>query len=275
MSLTELDANRLEQALADSADWRGAELARVDKNVLAVDERSFGRVHARRVGTDLAYYRYFSGPMRLRTGDEAVVPSLAAWYADRGAPCFVRLSPLCASEDLLCTLADAGLVQTGFMSLLYGSPRAAHPGRADHVRVVEVGAEDEQTFLGLWTHDVPESERAVRQRLACAEFTHWRRYVAFVDDQPAAYAAMFVSTSTHTAVLAAAGTVPPLRRRGCQAALVRRRLSDAAAADCDLVAVEATPGSPSQRNLERLGLRLAVTRVLWTLERSGPGGRRA
>jgi hypothetical protein len=264
-SLTELVAGRLERALADAAYWRGAELQSVEGNPLAIDDTSFGRVRARRVGTDLAYYRYFSGPLSLQTGDEAIVPALAAWYAERGAPCFVRLSPLFANADLLRALAQAGLAQTGFMSLLYGEPRPAVATPADQVTVVEVGPGQDQLFLDLWTNDVPENEYALRQRLARAELAHWRRYVAFVDDQPAAQAAMFISPQTRTAVLAAAGTLPALRGRGCQAALVLRRLSDAAAAGCDLVAVEATPGSASQRNLERLGLRLAVTRVLWTL----------
>jgi len=264
VQLTQAAADRLEHALADSAYWRGAELAGVDANWLAIDERSFGPVRARRVGTDLAYYRYFSGPLRLGTGDEAVVPPLAAWYAERGAPCFVRLSPLSADENLLRALAGAGLVQTGFMSLLYGAPRPAEAAPADHLRVVEVGPDQDQTFLDLWTNDAPANEQGVRQRLARAEFTHWRRYLAFVDDQPAAYAGMFISGQHRTAVLAATGTLPALRRRGCQAALVQRRMADAAAADCDLVVVETTPGSPSQRNLERLGLRLAVTRVIWT-----------
>jgi hypothetical protein len=39
-----------------------------------------------------------------------------------------------------------------------------------------------------------------------------------------------------------------------------------ALAGCDVVAVEASPGSASQRILERLGLRLAYTRVIWSRE---------
>jgi hypothetical protein len=66
-------------------------------------------------------------------------------------------------------------------------------------------------------------------------------------------------------VLAAAATLPAFHGRGAQTALIHRRLADAAAAGCTLLAVEATPGSQSERNLERIGLRLAYTRVVWSL----------
>src|SRR5579859_3102460 len=180
MALTEPVADRLERGLADASYWRGAELEHVERNPLAIDNRSFGRVQARRVGTDLAYYRYFSGPARVQTGDEPVLPDLAAWYAETGAPCFVRVS----TDALRQALTSAGFVQTFDLSLLYSTPSAVAGPPNDHVSVVEVGpdgADHDQTFLDLWTNDAPEHERPLRQRLARVEFTHWRRYVAFVD----------------------------------------------------------------------------------------------
>jgi len=266
VTVDETLADRLERALTDASTMRGQELERVDGNPLALEHRAFNGVRARLVGADLAHYRYFSGPLGLRAAHIAVVPELADWYAQRNAPCFVRLSPLLASTDLLRALSLAGLAQTDFMSLLYGGTQVENaPSLA--IRVEEIPRDDRQhLFLDLWTSAAPENERALRQRLAQAEFAHWRCYVAFVDDVPAAHAALFISAQTRTGVLAATWTLPALRGKGCQTALVRRRLSDAALAGCDLVAVEATPGSASQRNLERMGLRLAYTRVTWTRE---------
>jgi GNAT superfamily N-acetyltransferase len=256
-------AQRLERALADAGHMRGIELQHVAGNPLAIAHRTFGRVHARLVGNDLGYYRYFSGPPGLGAADIAVIPELAEWYAQHIAPCYVRLSPLLASADLLHALSGAGLAQSDFMSLLYGhaEPRVA---AATDVRVEELRPDKRQVFLDLWTSTAPDTERVLRQRLARAEFAHWRCYVAFVDDRPAAHAALFISTETRTGVLAATMTLPEVRGRGCQAALVQRRVSDAALTGCDLVAVEASPGGASQRNLERLGFRLAYTRVIWT-----------
>jgi GNAT superfamily N-acetyltransferase len=256
-------ADRLERAMADAAVMRGVELQQVVGNPLAIEHRTFDRLQARLVGSDLAYYPYFSGPLGLRSGDIAVVPDLVNWYAQRNAPCYVRLSPLLASADLLRALSVAGLAQTGFMSLLYGTSDRVQAITCD-IRVEEIAHDQLGVFLDLWTYAAADGERALRQRLAGAEFSHWRCYVAFVEDQPAAHAALFISSPARIGVLAAAATLPALRGRGCQTALVRRRMSDAALAGCDLVAVEATPGSPSQRNLERAGLRLAYTRVTWS-----------
>jgi hypothetical protein len=47
-----------------------------------------------------------------------------------------------------------------------------------------------------------------------------------------------------------------------QTALIRARLAFAAAAGCDLAAVNTVPGSVSQRNAERQGFRVVYTRAL-------------
>jgi GNAT superfamily N-acetyltransferase len=57
--------------------------------------------------------------------------------------------------------------------------------------------------------------------------------------------------------------VPDYRGRGCQAALLRRRIDDAAAAGCELVASQLPFGSGAQRNVERAGLRVACTKAIW------------
>jgi hypothetical protein len=56
-----------------------------------------------------------------------------------------------------------------------------------------------------------------------------------------------------------------MRGRGCQSALLSRRIADAAAAGCDSVASLAEFGSGSHRNLERAGLRVAFTQAVWRL----------
>ena len=49
------------------------------------------------------------------------------------------------------------------------------------------------------------------------------------------------------------------RGRGVQTALLEGRLAAAEAAVCDLAVVMTTPGTPSQRNVERAGFRTAYT----------------
>jgi hypothetical protein len=56
-------------------------------------------------------------------------------------------------------------------------------------------------------------------------------------------------------------TLMQYRRRGVQASLQRARLAMLRDAGCTLAVTESLPGSASQRNMERLGFRVAYTRV--------------
>ena len=67
------------------------------------------------------------------------------------------------------------------------------------------------------------------------------------------------------ALFSGAATVPELRRRGLQAALLEARLHYAFEHGCDLAMMVAEPGSDSQRNAERKGFRIAYTRTKWQL----------
>lgn len=87
-----------------------------------------------------------------------------------------------------------------------------------------------------------------------------RRYLALIEGQPAAAAVL-----THydgIAYLAGAATLSEFRERGAQAALIQRRLVDAAERS-ELVAVTTAFASPSQWNLERFGFSLAHLKTLW------------
>lgn len=96
-----------------------------------------------------------------------------------------------------------------------------------------------------------------------------RRYLATVDGRPvgAAATSLHASADGPIAVLGGASTLPAARGTGVQAALLRRRLVDAARGGCWLTASTAAPDSVSLRNLERSGL-THVRRELWV--RSAP-----
>ena len=65
--------------------------------------------------------------------------------------------------------------------------------------------------------------------------------------------------------LRGAATVPELRRRGLQSALLQERMRYAFRHNCDLAMMVAEAGSNSQRNAERTGFRVAYTRMKWKL----------
>ena len=86
-------------------------------------------------------------------------------------------------------------------------------------------------------------------------------FVAEVDGVPAATGAMTLHEGV--ALFAGASSVPALRRRGAQAALLAARLQFARANGCDLAMMVAAPGSTSQLNAERAGFRPCYTRTKW------------
>lgn len=99
----------------------------------------------------------------------------------------------------------------------------------------------------------------------------WRCYVTRVDGEAQACAALLIQGAI--AEFGIAATLEPARGRGCQRALLRRRILDAAAAGCSTLFVETgerVPDrpSPSYKNILRAGFEEAYLRPNW--ERPGP-----
>jgi GNAT superfamily N-acetyltransferase len=94
----------------------------------------------------------------------------------------------------------------------------------------------------------------------------WHCYLARVEGEAAACAAMFIQDGI--AELGIAATLEPARGRGCQTALLHRRIADAGAAGCHTLSVktgERTPGRPSTSygNILRAGFEEASLRPNW------------
>ncbi|MDQ3256840.1 MAG: GNAT family N-acetyltransferase, partial [Acidobacteriota bacterium] len=70
-----------------------------------------------------------------------------------------------------------------------------------------------------------------------------------------------VLISEGVALLSGTSVLPEFRSRGIQSALIRARLVYSAAHGCDIATVGTTPGSSSERNVQRHGFRVAYTRV--------------
>ncbi|GHH40190.1 GNAT family N-acetyltransferase [Lentzea cavernae] len=188
--------------------------------------------------------------------DAVHLPAVEAFYAEAGVRAAVEVWEGDSSDDLHGLLRSAGLAPTAPTAALHRRPGGDGLGA---VQVDEVAGEHLDVLLA--GYEVGPDATAFRTMLAIEQATPGlRRYLAFVDGRPAAAAALF--THGGTSLLAGAATVPEFRRRGCQAALVARRLADAAA-DSDLVVVTAASGSVSHKNLTRLGFEMTHTRTVW------------
>jgi GNAT superfamily N-acetyltransferase len=94
----------------------------------------------------------------------------------------------------------------------------------------------------------------------------WRCYVARVDGEAQACAAMLIEDGI--AEFGIAATLEAARGRGCQTALLHRRIGDAAAAGCRTLFVETgerVPDRPSAsyRNILEAGFEEAYLRPNW------------
>jgi GNAT superfamily N-acetyltransferase len=86
--------------------------------------------------------------------------------------------------------------------------------------------------------------------------------VAEVDGQIAGGASGLIVKEHNMGAFFGASTLPEFRKRGVQAALLRKRLEMAREAGCDLAVTLTLPGTSSQRNAERAGFRVAFTKAV-------------
>ena len=191
------------------------------------------------------------------------IARMESFYAQRGVSVSVDVCPL-AHGSLLELLAHRGYQVMEFNNVLVRDVAGTSiaPTAEDCVRLAN--PDEEQ----LWAHTVGRGflEKDV---LTPAEMdvgrSIWhmpgvRCYLAFRGDEPVAAAAMTISGGL--AICFADGTLAGHRRAGWQSALVRRRLRDAAEAQCDLATASTLPGSVSQRNYERCGFQVVYTKAV-------------
>jgi GNAT superfamily N-acetyltransferase len=95
-------------------------------------------------------------------------------------------------------------------------------------------------------------------------------FVATVEGKIAACGAGLMIPEHRVFGLFGAGTLSEFRGRGLQTALLRARMAAAAEAGCEYAVIVTNGGTTSQRNAERLGFRVAYSKV--TAIRSWPPG---
>jgi ribosomal protein S18 acetylase RimI-like enzyme len=86
-------------------------------------------------------------------------------------------------------------------------------------------------------------------------------FAAEIDRKTVACGAGLVIPEHRVFAICGAGTKAEFRRRGLQTALLRARLAAAAKAGCEYAVVVTQGGTTSQRNCERLGFRMAYSKV--------------
>ena len=182
-------------------------------------------------------------------------------FSGRGASIKVNVCPM-ADPSLLEGLAARGYRASGFEDVLYRElDEPTHfPGPPEGIVLDadETGLCGEIMARGFAAPEEPGPEISeiftMSRRIAGLSAS-----LARVDGEPAGAASLLVRGDL--AMLCGAATLPEFRNRGVQAALTHARLARASEVGCSIVTVGALPGSTSHRNAERLGFRVAYTKL--------------
>jgi GNAT superfamily N-acetyltransferase len=193
------------------------------------------------------------------------------FFLDRGAQVLHEVSPLVgvATLDLLCARHYRPIEISSVMYRPVEKPATEDRG---NIRVRVTGREEAQHWATVsakaWSHEHPElldfilqtgAISAAREQSPC--------FLAELDGQPGATGSLCIHDGV--ALFAGAATVPQMRRRGLQSALLQARMRYSFEHGCDLAMMVAEAGSESQRNAERKGFQIAYTRMKWRLSSQG------
>ncbi|HMG86449.1 MAG TPA: hypothetical protein VK574_11915 [Terracidiphilus sp.] len=199
----------------------------------------------------------------------AALDEIEQFFRERGTEVMHEVSPLAGAAvlDLLCARGYRPFEISNVLYRAVETPAAIH---ADGIRVRVVGADEAQLWSDInargWTHEHPEFEGFVRESgvlVAAREGSPC--FLAEFNGTPGAAGALTLHQGV--ALFGGAATVPEMRCRGLQGALLQERMRYAAEHGCDLAMMVAEAGSNSQRNAERKGFRVAYTRLKWKLVR--------
>jgi GNAT superfamily N-acetyltransferase len=265
---TDLDlARRLE--LADAA--KHSDYAEARARLLGVSYCARERIgcgYAIFAGADNPYSRVvglgLDGPV-----SEAAFDQCEAFYRRRDAQPAFSLCPL-ADPTLVEHLSRRGDQIEMFMHVWFRAlaPEEVFPALPSSIVARAIEPEEADLWTLVAFRGGLDSDEAVPNKdviiAPYPSMVHTRCWLGWHDGEPAGAASLAVHDGV--ASLFGASTRVPYRRLGVQAALLAARLAAAAAAGCDLAVVHTEPGSESQRNVERLGFRLAYTKV--TMRRS-------
>ncbi|HLW76300.1 MAG TPA: GNAT family N-acetyltransferase [Bryobacteraceae bacterium] len=187
------------------------------------------------------------------------------FFFARGANADHEVSPHAgiAALKLLC---ERGYRPIEVSSVMYREVTAPAGATAPNIRVRAIDSSEAALWTEIsargWSHDHPELYGFLKQfgAITCAR-RNGPSFLAEVDGQPGAAGVLCIDGGV--ALFGGSATVPELRRRGLQSALLNERMRYAHDHGCDVAMMVALPGSDSQRNAERQGFRIAYTRTKW------------
>ncbi|MGP4039945.1 GNAT family N-acetyltransferase [Gracilibacillus sp. D59] len=258
-------AMRLENSEIDTLFSRLTAIKEISRNPMGVEIQRFGNATAFSV-------KNIPGPSfntvkGLTDHDARYVDKIVNFYNQMEIPVRFELTPAHVSSDLLTYLNKLGFYQLDFHTSLYKTVelKTMEEIIEPEISIRELKNDEFDTFAEIYTKgfQMPAFlKRGVAQNNKILyNNKNWTFYLASIDNSPAGIGVLF--TKDRIATLAAATTIPSLRRNGIHSVLIKKRMYQASLEECDLIVGQAKFGSISQNNMERMGMRIAYTKSIW------------
>ena len=198
---------------------------------------------------------------------DETLDTIESFFAAHRAPVFHEVSPF-AGAEAFAMLCARGYRPVELSNVVFQEVTEAARADASNVTVRVAGPNEAKLWCEIstrgWSHDHPEfADMMPELGEATAAREHTVCFIAEFEGTPGAAGALCLHEGV--ALFGGSATVPELRRRGLQSALLRERMRYAYEHGCDLAMMAAMPGSDSQRNAERAGFHIAYTRTKWQL----------
>jgi ribosomal protein S18 acetylase RimI-like enzyme len=187
------------------------------------------------------------------------------FYRQRKAPSQVDLTPL-HTPEVFEMFKERGYAIAELNNVLYRKLELAEefPDPPDGCKIRRSPIEEAEAAGAIvesafFPDGAPEAFRGLITPLY--RMGNARPFVAIIEGKPVACGTGLIIPEHKVFALCGAGTLSGYRGRGLQTALLRARMKAAVEAGCEYAVVVTQGGTISQRNAERLGLRVAYSKV--------------
>ncbi len=261
--LTKELARKIEDSEVEALESRLAAIQGIEGNPMDIAIEKFGNATAFTA-------KNIPGPsfntVKGLCGEDIVhVDSILEFYRQRDIPIRFEITPAHTSNELLATLANKGLFQYDFHTVLYSIDYKISEKYNPLISIRTLGKSEFDLFADIYTSgfEMPAflKEGVAKNNEVLHNNPSWTFYLANYQNKPAGIGVLFVSDGIGT--LAASTTVPNFRGKGIQKALIIKRLEQASSLHIQMVVGQARYGSISQNNMEKLGMKVAYTKAIW------------
>ena len=255
---------KIEAAEKDCWTTYLSNIQKVPENPLGIEISSIGRSTAflMRVSDSL----FFNKALGFHNEHIEYIDPLLEFYHSNNKACTVEIIPLPEHKELQLAIARKGLYNSDFTMMLYKDLNEGSNSFEPKYQIEPVNKEDSEILAEVHVAGFEfQGEDAQREYLMVKEGYNSDKFKCFLAKEKGEIlgtGALFMHKDV--GVLFGGATIPEHRGKGCQRYLLYHRIKEAINLGCTLLISHTNLYTPSQRNLERVGFKLAYNRARWT-----------